>query len=728
MKRRDLVKLAAAPIAVGLPLNLSPVARACDQAVAVTRTAGMATRDFRLSLQGRDRRLLCRLEHLSSGLLLTDEAYSYSFGTPSFDSIREEPGSMTLKGQTDTGIGIEHHFTAGGEGTWIEERIRITNLGQTTLDLSRERCGFALAIPTVKGQPDTMFAQDSLSAIPFLREFTVKSTTRYAEYSLADVFSHECRSGLLFAPSSNFGAEGWAWRRGDQNFLITKYSQVGMEWAVLDSTPLSGDRVALRWGGFGAHDGHPGHGVRLRPGESHQFGVTRLTAIKGNRDQAFYAFRAEMTARGHGCPKSFNPPVHWNELYDNKLVSLGGSRWVDDPEMKRKYFLLSDMKQAAEKAKAYHCEALYLDPGWDTNFASKYWDESRLGTLGSFVSMLASDYGLNCSLHTSLSGWCNPTSYTSESYRLDRFGRRAEWDPKADVGGLVFNFSPICGASRQYTEETARRLKVLTREGVAFFMFDGTSYIEECWDPTHGHDVPARVEAHAAATVRLARLMHEDYPALLIEMHDPVKAGGRYTPVYFGHGHCSDPSEPCGAAGFDSVWAFELMWKPMEDLLSGRSIALYYYNLAYALPLYIHIDLRSDNENALVFWWNASTCRHLGIGGTHSDPATVAAHREAMRTYRRLKPYFASGVFYGIDEQTHVHSAPDGKSAVLNCFNLSDQAVEREILFEPANFGLEPDQHYRFAGAHTRKAGEIYTATPKIPALGHTLIEVQQHS
>ena len=62
------------------------------------------------------------------------------------------------------------------------------------------------------------------------------------------------------------------------------------------------------------------------------------------------------------------------------------------------------------------------------------------------------------------------------------------------------------------------------------------------------------------------------------------------------------------------------MWAPMEDLLSGRAITLYYYNLAYGLPLYIHIDLRADNQNALVFW-NASTCRHLGIGGTHKDAA-----------------------------------------------------------------------------------------------------------
>ena len=97
----------------------------------------------------------------------------------------------------------------------------------------------------------------------------------------------------------------------------------------------------------------------------------------------------------------------------------------------------------------------------------------------------------------------------------------------------------------------------------------------------------------------------------------------------------------CQALGFDTVWAFELMWRPMQDLTSGRSIALYYYNLAYSLPLYIHIDLRTDNRNAVVFWWNASTCRHLGIGGTHPDPAVRQAQKEGMANYRRLKPYFA---------------------------------------------------------------------------------------
>ena len=164
-------------------------------------------------------------------------------------------------------------------------------------------------------------------------------------------------------------------------------------------------------------------------------------------------------------------------------------------------------------------------------------------------------------------------------------------------------------------------------------------------------------------------------------------------------------------AASTTVWAFELMWNPMRDLVGGHSITLYYYNLAYSLPLYIHIDLRSDNDQALMLWWNISTCRHLGLGGTHKEERARVAQRRAMTAYRRLKPFFARGVFYGIDELTHVHRHPNESRAVINCFNLEDHAVTRPLVFEPARFGLDPAGRYSVPREVT------------IPAYGHVLIE-----
>ena len=212
-------------------------------------------------------------------------------------------------------------------------------------------------------------------------------------------------------------------------------------------------------------------------------------------------------------------------------------------------------------------------------------------------------------------------------------------------------------------------------------------------------------------------MIHQEYPQVLMEMHSP-------DPIYYGHGRASANEEFSSALGFDSVWAFELMWQPMEDLLSGRSIALYYYNLAYRLPLYIHIDLRTDNQNALVFWWNASTCRHLGIGGTHPDPQVQQAHKLAMKTYRRLKPFFAAGTFYGLDEMTHLHRHPTESSAIINCFNLEDHAVERPLEIEPARFGLDPQREYKVTGAASQGREGRYTINVAIPGRGHVLLEI----
>jgi len=105
-------------------------------------------------------------------------------------------------------------------------------------------------------------------------------------------------------------------------------------------------------------------------------------------------------------------------------------------------------------------------------------------------------------------------------HRLDRFGRRLVWSKERG-----FEASTLCGASHQYIEETARHLKTLARDGAAYFMFDGTMYHGECWDPEHGHRVPARREEHVRSLCRLVRMVHAEYPQVLIEMHDPVVGG-----------------------------------------------------------------------------------------------------------------------------------------------------------------------------------------------------------
>ena len=82
-------------------------------------------------------------------------------------------------------------------------------------------------------------------------------------------------------------------------------------------------------------------------------------------------------------------------------------------------------------------------------------------------------------------------------------------------------------------------------------------------------------------------------PTMLIELHDPVTgpSSAHYTPTYYLYTRENS---------FDSLWGHEFMWNSMDDLLSGRARSLYYYNLAYSIPLYLHVGLKTDNTNALV--------------------------------------------------------------------------------------------------------------------------------
>jgi hypothetical protein len=725
MNRRNLIKmgavqaaLAAVPSGASLAASQQP---AHPQPGSSTDTITLRNPAFDLELHP-GAQLHCRVLHRASGALLADSPYSYSCKPTALTVALKTASSVTLRGTTETGLVLEHLFAIDPAGSWIDEQVTLSNSSAVPVDLSDARFGFVLPVSVPAGKVSSPWSRHIFTAIPFRREPN-GSQTQFTDISLTQLLTEPFSSELWTSETSvtpAFASEGWAATDGVHGLLFSKYSPAGLEFALLDRVTLPGNQIGLRWGGAGIYRNVPEHGAWLQPGESHQFGVSRLTAFTGDMKQGFYAFRSEMEQRGHGCPVEFNPPVHWNELYDNKLYWLPGDE-QDNAEMRKTYYALDDMRTEAAKAKQIGCEALYMDPGWDTNFGSKIWDESRLGSYKSFTTMLAQDYGLKSSLHTPLSGWCNPASYPLEAHRIDRYGRRLMRGPEDG-----FWQSPLCGASQQYVTETAARLKVLAAGGAAYFMFDGTAYHGECWDPNHGHRVPGRLEEHVRATCALARMVHAEYPNVLIEMHDPIMGGDRKraVPIYYGHGTGPKDQPFAQAAGFDTVWAFELMWMPMQDLLSGRAIALYYYNLAYGLPLYIHIDLRTDNSNALVFWWNASTCRHLGIGGTHTDPAVRQVQKDGMAQYRRLKRYFAAGVFYGIDEQTHVHSSRDGMSAVMNCFNLHPDPVEKEIRFDPASLGLSAQKPYRFSAGAFTQDGSAYGGKVAIPAHGHTLIEI----
>ena len=90
---------------------------------------------------------------------------------------------------------------------------------------------------------------------------------------------------------------------------------------------------------------------------------------------------------------------------------------------------------------------------------------------------------------------------------------------------------------------------------------------------------------------------------------------------------CPSITSTARSNAHDELWGFEYMWDPYTDLLSGKALSLYEYNLAYDIPLYLHINSAHDSPTMLAFWWYASCCRHLGIGGLDEDDQQWPAAR-----------------------------------------------------------------------------------------------------
>jgi hypothetical protein len=613
----------------------------------------------------------------------------------------ESDGSCTVVfTATLDSIEIRQTFAApAGETGLITEEIRLCNPGASVLDTSSFVCGFSKKIYSganwLADVADAHFCDVPYRAHP--------ETGEVCDYTVPELATKQSWFSTVRSPhysrqnSATWGAEGWAWYKGGNALLISKYNADSMEWSLVEPVQ-KGAAKNLRYGGAGRWKlGDPEGAASLPAGVSFTFGVTRYQALDGGWKEAYAAYRKFSETKGHVVPADYDMPVHWNELYDNQLWWVG-----DTPPNRDIHYRRADMEVEAEKAKDLGCQCLYLDPGWDTSFGSNIWADARLGTQTSFVEWLKSTYGFALALHTPLAPWSDAESYPVTARMMTGSGERT---------------GDLCAASPGYADTKIARLTELYKRGAYFFMYDGSWFPGECWDPTHGHPVPLTRQAHIDAILRLSQRLHAACPNAVIEQHDPMIGPGtpRYVPTYFMHGK---------PGAFDELWGYEYMIDPMDDILSHRAYSLYYLNLAYSIPVYLHIDLRKDNAQAMMLWWYASTCRHLGVGGKSSDPAVWAAQKTAMAAYLRNKRFFAQGVFHGLDETIHAHTLPDVNQCVINCFNITDSAVQRMVQFKLSDIGL-PSSAILVDGALCSVSGDQITLTVPIAAMGHRLVEIR---
>ena len=130
------------------------------------------------------------------------------------------------------------------------------------------------------------------------------------------------------------------------------------------------------------------------------------------------------------------------------------------------------------------------------------------------------------------------------------------------------------------------------------------------------------------------------------------------------------------------------MWKPLEDYANGRVQNLYWYNLAYDKPLYLHMDLTGAGDKAEVFWFYASLIRHLGVGSFGNlDDAHRATMLAAADVYAELKPFFTRGAFEGHGPMVHIHTLK-GEGSVVCLFSEAEDRAGAEF-FTAAELGLD---------------------------------------
>jgi len=608
-------------------------------------------------------------------------------------------------------LAIRHVFRRSGD--FLEETIALSAVGGEAIRLADLDFGFDAGL-------ETDLSGVQFVAVPYRQQPDGKVHHYSAEdliegrFSNSDWRNDEAVLGQDLADTEKLRSEGWILTDGRRSLLCLKYNSEHIEYCLL--RPQPGPAPTLVFGGASLTlYSEPRDATELRPGEEFTFGSTYYRAYPGDWPEGYGIFKAFMNAQGHSLPPDYDPPVNWNELFD-----VG---WhYSNRELLSRHYTLEALLYEAEKARQVGAELLYLDPGWEIVEGTTLWDEERLGPVRQLSEMLRAEYGLGLGYRTI------GRVYRDEFPREWYVQRTPEPQPyerplvtlaleNAEPVQLSVGFWEPCSQCEEWQREKLRRILAITSQGMKFMMFDEFDWRGPCYDLNHGHPVPSTPEGHVRAVYWLIREARRLGPDLLVEAHDPVWPwfAARYTPTYFRQGF--------EEGDYQENWGFEFMWDPIEDLRSGRALCLYYYNLAYDIPLYDHITMEADNDNALSFWWYASTVRHLGIGGKKGlnspdeNEKRFQAYREAMARYLALKPYFVRGEFIGIDELTHLHVLPGQPGGVLVAFNLDkERQVSREVVVPLSQANLSRKGKVQVEGAEFELKGEDIVLRLKIPA------------
>ena len=587
----------------------------------------------------------------------------------------------------DTDIKIEHEFELKKDSKWLKEYITLRNQGKKRVRLGLINLGFKKAFfRQYSGWVDNL-DEYKLTAIP---------TRRFIHYGKDRKKKNFRAQDLLFNPwlfgedeMPGFCSEGWLWGNIDGGLLICKYNLTQLEFSRFNrlASPLPGrgcEDIFLIFGGASLCQNNPELATILEAGKSYKFGTSKYSVYEGDYKNGYYLYRSHLDEEGHTTPKNYNPPINWNELYNLGWAAEKTAFFKDDTQFE--VYTLEDLYNEAEIARDIGAECLYLDPGWNTFLGSEIWNEERFGSLKEFSENIHEKYRLKLGLHLMMN--FEGLDEIEDFYLKNPKGVKVVSDP-------YLNLYSVC-TNERWVQEKSRRILELVKDGVDFLMFDFTDIgnpleaLTGCYSKDHGHEVPMNRQTHAQNIFRVIQSIKKRYPNILIEAHDR----GVGNQLYYQHNL---------PHSFDENWGFECMWNPMQDLISHRAFQLYEYNLAYSIPLYLHINENSDNEKMLQFWWYSSVVRHIGIGGLKDkNSPKYKALQKAITLYKMIKPILTRGIFYGISPMIHLHVDEDSRTGVIIVFNLSSRDKKVNIKIDISKFNLKFQTIEIFTGTYQK--------------------------
>jgi hypothetical protein len=332
---------------------------------------------------------------------------------------------LTIRGEL-AGLELEHTFTLPGDRPIVEEQIVLHNKTGELVALTDFEAGLTRRVTDKSGKVLPELAAARVVAVPF-RHRATDAKGHFNDFSIHDLVTQPGSESwvskdqaIYSAPSRHRWSEGWAVTVGKHTLGIFSFNQENMLFSVL-STVAGDEGKSLRLGGAVMLQGEPAALTRIAPGASVDLGTTRFETIEGGYPEAMYAYRAMLDDKGCRFPKDFNPPVHWEQLYD-----MDGA-WEDRLHRYTKEII----EREAAKGRDYSCEALYLDPGWDTDFATFLWGEKWLGSRKQFIDEMRSKYGLKVSLHTPLATWMSHTGISWGIGAVETYPPEARRTPPA---------------------------------------------------------------------------------------------------------------------------------------------------------------------------------------------------------------------------------------------------------------------------------------------------------